>query len=75
MVQSFTPGNKHIKEYIEEKYGFKVHDQYIAQVRGKLGIKAHEGYNKTEVHTRKVTICPEHKEVAIMDALKHFGFI
>ena len=46
--------NRNIKAYVEEKYGFKVHDQYIAQIRGKLGIKYHEGYNKTEVHTRKV---------------------
>lgn len=67
--------NASIKAYVEEKYGFKVHDSYIAQVRDKLGIKAHEGYNKKEVHTRKVTICPEHKEAAIVDALEHFGFI
>ena len=67
--------NRNIKAYVEEKYGFKVHDQYIAQIRGKLGIKYHEGYNKTEVHTRKVTICPEYKEAAIMDALKYFGSI
>ena len=67
--------NRNIKAYIEDKYGFKVHDQYIAQIRGKLGLKYHEGYNRTEVHTRKITICPEYKEAAIMDALEYFGCI
>lgn len=67
--------NRNIKAYIEAKYGFKVADLYLAQVRGKLGIKAHEGYNKKEVTTRKVTICPEYKEAAIMDALEYFGCI
>ena len=69
------PSNRNIKAYIEAKYGFKVADLYLAQVRGKLGIKAHEGYNKKEVTTRKVTICPEYKEAAIMDALEYFGCI
>lgn len=67
--------NRNIKAYIEEKYGFKVADLYLAQIRGKLGIKAHEGYNKKEVTTRKVTICPAYKEAAIMDALEYFGCI
>lgn len=71
----FEMSNRNIKAYIEDKYGFKVHDQYIAQIRGKLGLKYHEGYNKTEVHTRKITICPEYKEAAIMDALEYFGCI
>ena len=71
----FEMSNRNIKAYIEDKYGFKVHDQYIAQIRGKLGLKYHEGYNRTEVHTRKITICPEYKEVAIMDALEYFGCI
>ena len=71
----FEMSNRNIKAYIEDKYGFKVHDQYIAQIRGKLGLKYHEGYNRTEVHTRKITICPEYKETAIMDALEYFGCI
>ena len=71
----FEMSNRNIKAYIEDKYGFKVHDQYIAQIRGKLGLKYHEGYNKTEVHTRKITICPEYKETAIMDALEYFGCV
>ena len=67
--------NCNIKAYVEEKYGFKVHDQYIAQIRGRMAIEYHGGYNKTEVHTRKITICLEYKEATIMEALKYFGCI
>ena len=67
--------NDDIKQYIEEKYGFKVHSAYIGQVREKLGIREHENYNISHTSPRKPTICPEEKEAAIMDALKHFGLI
>ena len=67
--------NDDIKQYIEEKYGFKVHSAYIGQVREKLGIREHENYNDSHTSPRKPTVCPEEKEAAIMDALKHFGFI
>ena len=67
--------NDDIKQYIEEKYGFKVHSAYIGQVREKLGIREHENYNDSHTSPRKPCVCPEEKEAAIMDALKHFGFI
>ena len=67
--------NDDIKQYIEEKYGFKVHSAYIGQVREKLGIREHENYHDSHTSPRKPTICPEEKEVAIIEALKHFGFI
>ncbi len=67
--------NDDIKQYIEEKYGFKVHSAYIGQVREKLGIREHENYNISHTSPRKPTICPEEKEAAIVDALKHFGLI
>ena len=67
--------NDDIKQYIEEKYGFKVHSAYIGQVREKLGIREHENYNDSHTSSRKPCVCPEEKEAAIMDALKHFGFI
>ena len=67
--------NDDIKQYIEEKYGFKVHSAYIGQVREKLGIREHENYNDSHNSPRKPCVCPEEKEAAIMDALKHFGFI
>lgn len=62
-----------IKQYIEDKYGFKV--SYIGQVREKLSIREHENYNDSHTSPRKPTACPEEKEAAIMDALKRFGFI
>ena len=67
--------NDYIKQYIEEKYGFKVHSAYIGQVREKLGIREHENYHDSHTSPRKPTICPEEKEAAIIEALKHFGFI
>lgn len=67
--------NDDIKQYIEEKYGFKVHSAYIGQVREKLGIREHENYNDSHTSPRKPTVCPEEKEAAIVDALKHFGLI
>ena len=67
--------NDDIKQYIEEKYGFKVHSAYIGQVREKLGIREHENYNDSHNSPRKPCVCPEEREAAIMEALKHFGFI
>ena len=67
--------NDDIKQYVEEKYGFKVHSAYIGQVRDKLGIHQHENYHDSHTSSRKPCTCPEEKEAAIIDALKHFGFI
>ena len=67
--------NDDIKQYIEEKYGFKVHSAYIGQVREKLGIHQHENYHDSHTSPRKPCVCPEEKETAILDALKHFGLI
>ena len=54
---------------------FKVHSAYIGQVREKLGIREHENYHDSHTSPRKPTVCPEEKELAIMDALKFFGMI
>ena len=67
--------NDDIKQYVEDKYGFKVHSAYIGQVREKLGIHQHENYNDSHTSPRKPTVCPEEKEAAIIDALKHFKLI
>ena len=64
-----------IKQYIEEKYGFKVHSAYIGQVREKLGIREYENYYDSHTSPRKTNVCPEKKETAIIDALKYFGLI
>lgn len=67
--------NDDIKQYIEEKYGFKVHSAYIGQVREKLGIREHENYHDSHTSPRKPCVCPEEKETAIKEALEYFGFI
>ena len=67
--------NDDIKQYIGEKYCFKVHSAHIGQVREKLGIHQHENYRESQSDNPRVMVCPEEKEKAIMDALKHFGCI
>ncbi len=37
-----------IKEYIEEKYGFKVHTAYIAEVKRDLGLPMYDAPNAVE---------------------------
>ena len=66
---------KMIKEYIEAKYGFKVHTAYIAEVKRDLGLPMYDAPNAVEElkQTRK-HLTPEKVE-AIKDALKHFEVI
>ncbi|MBQ6442166.1 MAG: 23S rRNA (uracil(1939)-C(5))-methyltransferase RlmD [Lachnospiraceae bacterium] len=66
---------KEINEYVEDKYGFKLHSAYIAQVKREMGIEMGENYNLSksdDYEPRQVT--PE-KRAAIIDALKHFNMI
>lgn len=39
---------KMIQEYVEEKYGFKVHSSYIAEVKRSLGLPMHDAPNTVE---------------------------
>ena len=64
-----------IKEYVLEKHGLQVTNLYIAQVKRKCGIIERENYNKPKSEDAKRPQCPEDKERAIMDALKHFGMV
>lgn len=66
---------KMIQEYIEEKYGFKVHTAYIAEVKRSLGFPMYDAPNGVEElkHPRKH---PTERQVsAIKDALKYFKII
>lgn len=74
-VAKLIPTNDDICSFVEENYGFKVHSAYIGQVKAKLGIREHENYHDSHTSPRKPTVCPEEKEAAILDALKHFGLI
>ena len=70
-----TYTNDDIKDYIEQKYGYKVTSAYIGQVKAKLGIRQHENYRPAAEGGRKPCVCPKEKEEAIIEALKHFKFI
>ena len=37
-----------IREYVEKKYGFKVHTAYIAEVKRSLGLTMYDAPNATE---------------------------
>ena len=64
-----------LKAYIEEKYGFKVSNLYIAQAKAALGIKERENYNKPKKTKGKTLVCPPEKMRAIQEALRHFKMI
>ena len=66
---------KDIQAYIEEKYGFKVHTAYIAEVKRDLGLPIYDAPNAVE-ELKKPRQHPTEKMVeAIKDALKHFEII
>ena len=66
---------KMIKEYIEAKYGFKVHTAYIAEVKRDLGLPMYDAPNAgEELKNPRKHPTPEKVE-AIKDALKHFEVI
>lgn len=64
-----------IKEYVMEHYGYKIPSLYIAQVKQKCGIIECENYNQSKYEHPRQAKCPPEKEVAIMEALQHFGMI
>ena len=64
-----------IKEYVLDKFGFKVSTLYIAQIKKKCGIELRKNYNKSKKENQIVPQCTPEKEEAIMDALRHFKMI
>lgn len=66
---------KMIQEYIEEKYGFKVHTAYIAEVKRNLGLPMYDAPNMVEELKQPRRHLTAEKVEAIKDALKHFGVI
>ena len=66
---------KMIQEYVERKYGFKVHTAYIAEVKRSLGLIKYDAPNAVDElkHPRKYP--PKEKVEAIKDALKYFEVI
>ena len=66
---------KMIKEYIEAKYGFKVHTAYIAEVKRDLGLPMYDAPNAVEELKQPRKHPTAEKVEAIRDALKHFEVI
>ena len=66
---------KMIQEYVEKKYGFKVHTAYIAEVKRSLGLTMYDAPNATEELKQPGKRPPKEKVEAIMEALKHFEVI
>ena len=66
---------KMIKEYIEAKYGFKVHTAYIAEVKRDLGLPMYDAPNAVEELKQPRKHPTSEKVEAIKDALKYFNLI
>ena len=66
---------KMMKEYIEAKYGFKVHTAYIAEVKRDLGLPMYGAPNAVEKLKQPRKHPTPEKVEAIKDALKHFEVI
>ena len=76
VVDRVPPTYPEIKQYVLDKYGFKIPSLYIAQVKRKLGLNLRDNYNKpwSENSRPAPQVSPE-KEAAIMDALRYFNAI
>lgn len=63
---------KMIKEYIEAKYGFKVHTAYIAEVKSGLGLPMYDAPNAVEELKQPRESATAEKVEAIKDALTYY---
>ena len=62
-----------IKKYVaEHNAGMRVSNLYISQVKRKCGIEVGKNYNLPKNEDSRQPQCPEDKESAIVEALKHF---
>ena len=64
-----------IQEYVEKRYGFKVHTTYIAEVKRPLGLTTYEAPNATEDLKQPRKHPPKEKSEAITEALKYYEVI
>lgn len=64
-----------IQEYVEKKYGFKVHTAYIAEVKRELELPMYDAPNAAEEVKQLRKHPTEEKIEAIKDAFAHFGVI
>lgn len=66
---------KMMQEYVEQKYGFKVHTAYIAEVKRVLGLTMYDVPNAVEELKQLRKRPPKEKVEAITEALKYFEVI
>jgi len=66
---------KMIQEYVEKKYGFKLHTAYIAEVKRSLGLTIYDVPNAVEELKQQRKHPPKEKMEAIKDALKYYEVI
>lgn len=66
---------KKIKEYVERKYGLKVHTANIAEVKRSLGLPMYDAPNAVEKLEHPYCPATPEKAEAIKDALKHLEVI
>ena len=64
-----------IQEYVEKKYGFKVHSTYIVEVKRSLGLTMYDSPNAIEKLRQLRKRPPKEKIEAITEALKYFEVI
>ena len=64
-----------IRAFVKEKYGLNVSSLYIAQVKRKYGLDIGKAYNRPARNKNHIPKCPVEKEMAILDALKHFRML
>ena len=78
-AQAYKPAErvtyKMIQAYVEEKYGFKVHTAYIAEVKRSYGLPMYDAPNAVEELKRPRQHPSEKMVEAIKDALKHFDIV
>lgn len=66
---------KMVQQYVEDKYGFKVHTAYIAEVKRNHGIEMYSAPNGVEILKNKKKHPTQKKVEAIENALIHFDVI
>ena len=64
-----------IKDFVKEKYGYRISSLNIAQIKDKVGLEKRDKYNHGIGKTNRVPQCTPEKEEAIMDAFRHFNLI
>ena len=78
-VEEHTPKEKvtyaMIQNYVEAKYGFKVHTAYIAEAKRSLGLPMYDAPNAVEEPKQPRRHPTREKVDAIKEALKHFELI